>query len=56
MKNIGEGLSNDVYAMFLCCLSQIFFIKAYVMGTHLNSNGYPQHMPLYRSRQKLHWL
>ena len=29
--------SNDAYAIFLCCFSfVIFFITAYVVGTHLN--------------------
>ena len=29
--------SNDAYAIFLCCFFfVIFFIKAYVVGTHLN--------------------
>ena len=31
-----KDLSNDAYAMFLCFLFLIFFIKAYVVGTHLN--------------------
>ena len=31
-----KDLSNDAYAMFLCFLFLISFIKAYVVGTHLN--------------------
>ena len=31
-----KDLSNDAYAMLLCFLFLIFFIKAYVVGTHLN--------------------
>ena len=31
-----KDLSNNAYAIFLCFLFLIFFIKAYVMGTHLN--------------------
>ena len=31
-----KDLSNDAYAMFLCFLFLMFFIKAYVVGTHLN--------------------
>ena len=31
-----KDLSNDAYVMFLCFLFLIFFIKAYVVGTHLN--------------------
>ena len=31
-----KDLSNDAYAIFLCFLFLIFFIKAYVVGPHLN--------------------
>ena len=31
-----KDLSNNVYVMFLCFLFLIFFIKAYIVGTHLN--------------------
>ena len=56
-KNNQQG-TNDAYVKFLCvCVFFFFFfvfnffIKAYVVGIHLNysqcnSNGYPQHMPL----------
>ena len=32
----GKDLSNEAYLIFLCFLFLIFFIKAYVVGTHLN--------------------
>ena len=36
-KTISKGLiCNDAYAMFSLCFLLIFFIKAYVTGTHLN--------------------
>ena len=37
-KNRSENdLSNDAYAMFFCAfVFLIFFIKAYVVGAHLN--------------------
>ena len=37
-KNRSEkDLSNDAYTMFVCVfVILIFFIKAYVVGTHLN--------------------
>ena len=58
-KRSVKGLSNDAYVMFLCFFFfLIFFLKAYVAGIHLNYidlNGYPRHMALYRSRQKVHW-
>ena len=48
-----KSVFNDAYAI----LFSVFFIEAYVVGTHLiastcrgNSNEYPQHMFLYRSR------
>ena len=31
-----KDISDDAYVMFLCFLFLIFFIKAYVVGTHLN--------------------
>ena len=38
LKMSVKDLSNDAYAMFLCCLFLllIFFIKTYHAGTHLN--------------------
>ena len=37
-KRTAKDLSNDGYALFLCCcfFLLIFFIKACVVGTHLN--------------------
>ena len=35
-QRIAKDLSNDAYVMFLCFLFLIFFIKAYVVDTHLN--------------------
>ena len=35
-QRLAEDLSNDAYVMFLCFLFLIFFIKAYVVDTHLN--------------------
>ena len=35
-QRIAKDLSNDAYAMILCFLFLIFFIKAYVPGTNLN--------------------
>ena len=35
-KKTVKDLSNNAYAMFLYVLFPIFFIKAYVVGTHLN--------------------
>ena len=54
-KRFAKDLTNDAYMMFVCVfffLIPIFFIKAYVVGTHLNCiDKYLQHMPL-KSRQK----
>ena len=35
-KRSVKDLSNDAYVIFLMVLLLIFFIKAYVVGTHLN--------------------
>ena len=37
-KRSAKGSSNDACMMFLCCFFAdfFFFIKAYVVGTHLN--------------------
>ena len=35
-KDQRKAISNDAYAMFLCCFLLIFFIKAYIVGTHFN--------------------
>ena len=37
-KKDQQRTSNDAYAMFLCVFffSDFFFIKAYVVGSHLN--------------------
>ena len=35
-KKSAKDLSNDAYAMFFVCFLHIAFIKAYVVGTHLN--------------------
>ena len=36
-KRSAKDSSNDDYAIFLCCfIFVIFFIKAYVLGIHLN--------------------
>ena len=43
-KRSEKDLSNDANAMVLCFFLLIFFIKVYVVGTHLS--GYPQHMSL----------
>ena len=45
-KRSAKDLSNDAYAMSLWFFFLIFFIKAYVVGVHLNSNGYPYLMSL----------
>ena len=36
IKKDQRRTSNDAYAMFLCVFFYIFFIKAYVFGTHFN--------------------
>ena len=35
-KRSAKDLSNDAYTMFCWFFFLIFFIKAYVVGTHLN--------------------
>ena len=63
LKKLRKDLSNNAYAMFLYVFFVVFFIKhmlwvlIWIASTsRCNSNGYPQHMPIWRSRQKLHWL
>ena len=65
---VGYTLTKDLKRTYLMMFMQFFFwfsiykhmlyvlIWIASMPCRCNSNGYPQHIPLKRSRQKIYWL